>query len=121
MERHSRLTPEGRAFWRTERLWRLAADLPETEVAIEAIPEFDQNCWFREPPTCREVAEHARRILEADTSFPIILSASGGLMDGGHRVAKAWLEGRQTIKARRFEQDPEPDWIEQQATAEVSA
>ena len=112
MQKHSRLTPTGRAFWWTERLWQLVADLPEIEVTIDSITEFDLNCWFREAPTCREVAEHARRIFAADTSFPIILAADGGLMDGGHRVAKAWLEGRATVKAQRFEQDPTPDWIE---------
>ena len=33
-------------------------------------------------------------------------------MDGGHRVAKAWLDGRLTVDAVRFEFDPEPDWVE---------
>jgi hypothetical protein len=103
---------EGRAFWETERLWRLAAGLPVVDVAIDAIPEFDQNCWFRDPPTCREVAKHTRQILDADLGFPVILSADGRLMDGGHRLARAWLEGRATVKAQRFERDPEPDWVE---------
>jgi hypothetical protein len=33
-------------------------------------------------------------------------------MDGGHRVAKAWLAGRLTVDAVCFEVDPEPDWVE---------
>jgi hypothetical protein len=106
------MTPEGRAFWYTERLWQLAEGLPVTMVAIDSIPEFDESCWFTEPPTCREVAEHARQILEADLSYPIILSADGRLMDGGHRLARAWLEGQTEVKAQRFEQDPEPDYVE---------
>ena len=57
------------------------------------------------------VAEHARRIQDADLSHPVILSAGGGLMDGGHRIAKAYLLGETTVKARRFVTDPEPDWI----------
>jgi hypothetical protein len=32
-------------------------------------------------------------------------------MDGGHRIAKAYLLGEQTVQARRFVTDPEPDWI----------
>jgi hypothetical protein len=112
VQKHSRLTPEGRAFWYTERLWQLAAGLPVTMDAIDTIPELDQNCWFAEPPTCREVAKHARRILDADLSHPIILSADGRLMDGGHRLARAWLEGRTEVKAQRFQQDPEPDYVE---------
>jgi hypothetical protein len=39
------------------------------------------------------VADHARRINAADLSFPIILSANAALIDGGHRIAKAYLLG----------------------------
>jgi hypothetical protein len=31
-------------------------------------------------------------------------------MDGMHRVARAILEGRTTIRAVRFEVEPEPDY-----------
>ena len=112
MQKHSHVTAAGRAFWHTERLWQLAKRIPVTTVSIESIQEFDQNCWFSEPPTCRQVAEHARRISEADLSHPIILSANGRLMDGGHRLARAWLEGMTEVKAQRFEVDPEPDYVE---------
>ena len=57
-------------YWETERLWRLAAALPVTQVEIDAIAEFDENCWFHQMPTCRQVAEHARRIFDADLAFP---------------------------------------------------
>lgn len=71
------------------------------------------DCWFGgSPATCRAVAHHARRIEAADLSFPIILSADGGLMDGGHRIAKALLRGDLTVAARQFDTDPSPDWIE---------
>ena len=82
-------------FWYTERLWQLAANLPIKTVLISAIAEFDQDCWFSAatPPTCRQVALHAQRIYAADLAYPIILSAEGYLMDGGHRLAKAWLMG----------------------------
>lgn len=111
-ETHSHHVPGGRGHWLTERLWTESAGLPVTTVAIDDIPEFDKDCWFRGgAATCRAVAEHARRIGAADLSYPVILSASGGLMDGGHRVAKAYLQGASTVAARRFVTDPEPDWI----------
>jgi hypothetical protein len=110
---HSHLTPAGRAVWHTERLWQLVQDLPVRAIALSAIPEFDQDCWFRPhtPPTCRAVAQHARRIWDADLTYPIILSADGKLMDGGHRIAKAWLLGLATIEAVQFVVDPEPDYV----------
>jgi hypothetical protein len=111
-ENHSHAVPGGRGHWWTDRLWANAADLPVATVPIESIPEFDMDCWFHgRGPTCREVAEHARRINDADLSHPVILSASGALMDGGHRIAKAYLLGQNTVDARRFVTDPEPDWI----------
>jgi hypothetical protein len=112
-EKHSRLVPGGRAVWHTKRLWECAAGLPVQTIAIADIPEFDQDCWFgtSHPPTCRAVAEHARRIQEADLKYPIILSADGGLMDGGHRIAKAWLNGQTEIAAVRFATDPDPDYV----------
>lgn len=111
--RHSRPVAGGRGYWLAERLWTLARDLPVREVPIASIAEFDQDCWFGigRPPTCKAVAEHARRIYDADLAYPVILAADGGLMDGGHRIAKAWLLGHATIAAVQFPRDPEPDYI----------
>ena len=110
-QKHSRLKPNGRYVWYTERLWQLALDLPVKSILIESIAEFDQNCWFDvgKPPSCRAIAAHAKRIYEADLSHPIILSAEGFLMDGGHRLAKAWLLDLKEIQAVQFEINPEPD------------
>jgi len=82
-------------------------------MAVAAIPELDRDCWFGSShvPTCRAVAQHAQRIWNADLAYPIILSADGGLMDGGHRLAKAWLLGLLEIQAVQFTIDPEPDYI----------
>lgn len=82
-------------------------------VAIADIAEFERDCWFAgaHEPTCRAVAEHARRIQAANLDYPIILSSDGRLMDGGHRIAKAWLLGQTEIAAVRFEVDPAPDSV----------
>lgn len=111
--KHSRLTPQGRFFWHTPTLWKKAEGLPVKMLKIDSILEFDQNCWFSadDPPTCKRVAQHAKRIFNADLSYPIILSSAGLLMDGGHRISKAWLAGETYIRAVQFEVDPEPDWI----------
>ncbi|MBI4854400.1 MAG: hypothetical protein HY819_21590 [Acidobacteria bacterium] len=111
--KHSRVTSAGRLVWFVERLWYLARDLPIEQLSINQIAAFDQNCWFgpTTPPTCRAVAEHTRRILNADLNYPIILSSEGYLMDGGHRIAKAYVLQHSTISAVRFLCDPEPDYV----------
>lgn len=109
-ETHSRVVAGVREFWWTESLWAAAEGLPVVSVPIADIAEFDENCWFGgRPPTCSEVAEHARRIEAADLSHPVILNAGGGLMDGGHRIARAWLDGR-TGRRCPVQVDPPPDW-----------
>lgn len=111
-EHHSHALPGGRGYWWTDRLWTASAGLPTQTIQIDSIAEFDKNCWFNgNGPTCREVAEHARRISTVDLSYPIILAADGSLMDGGHRIAKAYLLGKSTIEVRQFHTDPEPDWV----------
>ena len=55
--------------------------------------------------------DHFRLTEECDLAHPIILDARGRVMDGMHRVCRALREGRETIDAVRFDQDPEPDYI----------
>jgi hypothetical protein len=111
-EHHSHLVDGRRHHFWTDRLWELARSLPIHWVLIDDIAEFDQDCWFHgQAPTCRQVAEHARRIQAADLSFPVLLTPDGALMDGGHRISKAWLLGHTSVPAVRFRVDPEPDWI----------
>ena len=79
-------------------------------MPLETIAELDQDCWFGgKAPTLRKVGEHARRIYEADFSHPILLNARGGMMDGGHRLVRAWILGQKEIDAVQFPEDPEPD------------
>ena len=46
---------------------------------------------------------------QVDLSYPIIQAPDGWIMDGYHRIAKAILEGKTTIKAVRLPALPEPD------------
>lgn len=110
-EKHTRPLASGRGLWWTDRLWALAAELPVTRVKLADLSELDQDCWFspRHTPSIREVAGHAKRIIDADPAFPIILCAEGRLMDGGHRLAKALIAGAEEIDAVRFPVTPEPD------------
>jgi hypothetical protein len=91
----------------------LAKDLTVFQIPVSAIRELDEPYWFDDGsvPTCRDVADHARLINEADLSFPIILSSDGRVMDGMHRAAKAAMQNLSTLPAKQFRQDPEPDYV----------
>jgi len=59
-----------RRVWNVERLWTLASPLPVQDMPLDSISALDEVTWFAlEPeqlPTCRRVADHARRIQQAD-------------------------------------------------------
>ena len=115
IQTHSTERDGKRYIWYTERLWKLAKDLPEYEADVEQFEELDRDCWFGEGrnPTIREIAGHCQRINEADLRIPVIINDNGRLMDGGHRLARALLEGRKAVKAVKFAEMPEPDEIEE--------
>lgn len=115
-QKHSTVRDGKRLVWYTERLWSHAQSLTPFDVELASIRELDQDCWFGpgssgRKPTLREVASHCRRINAANFEWPIILNADGSLMDGGHRVCKALLDGHRTITAVQFAVMPEPDEV----------
>jgi hypothetical protein len=111
---HAQQTSSGLLVWDVRRLIRPATDLPISRVPLSEIWELDRVRWFDngEPPTCRELLEHMRLVLEADTSHPILLGSDGRVMDGMHRVLKVALAGDTSIEAKRFDLDPPPDYVD---------
>lgn len=107
--RHSQ---RGLLAWDVDRLVQLTSRSPRKRVPLSAITELDEHCFGdEEQPTWRTMLSHIRLIEAADLAYPIILSASGAVMDGMHRIAKAVLQGRQEIEAVQFDQDPPPDHV----------
>ena len=108
----------GLLAWDVERLIELTKNHSVKEVPLDTICEFDDVYWYGlgeengdERPTCRNIAEHALQINNTDLKYPIILSASGRVMDGMHRICKAYIEGKSTINAVQFSEDPRPDFV----------
>jgi len=102
----------GLLAWDVDRLVRLSSTLPRKHIPLSKLRALDE-VWFGEDerPTWRAMLEHMKLIDDADLSFPIILSSTGAVMDGMHRVAKATRQGRKEIEAVQFAEDPEPDHV----------
>ena len=83
-------------FWRMPTIWAMAEGKPSTLVSIESLNILDEVVWFGGPknvqPTVRRIARHARDILDADLSYPIIMTRSGDVLDGAHRNREGLLE-----------------------------
>jgi hypothetical protein len=111
---HFRPSSRGLLAWNVRRLVALSGDLPVRRVPLSDIAELDEDHWFAHGtgvPSPRRVAEHCRLIHEANLAHPIILDASGRVMDGMHRVCKALMLEKREIDAVRFDVDPEPDYV----------
>ena len=76
----------------------------------ELVPQLDEVVWDVSPKTVLEnmnvkkYSEDAKRIKNADLSYPIIIYKNK-IVDGYHRVSRAHLEGKKEIKAHVFETD----------------
>jgi hypothetical protein len=104
----------GLLAWDVNRLIELSRDLERQRVPLSEIRELNEPHWYShegDVPTCRSILEHFRLIQDVDRRFPIILNAEGRVMDGMHRVARAVLEGLDSIQAVRFPRTPEPDFV----------
>jgi len=111
---------EEQFVWEVGRLWALVRDSPVTMFPVRDFqPVLD--CELLTPiRTFLEVAEHAQRIVEADLAYPLILSAEGVIMDGRHRLMKAWMLRRETVAVVRFPVNPPPDQRLSNAAAATS-
>lgn len=106
--------PDGSiAFWRMPTIWAAAEGRPVVEIAVADLGLLDEVVWFGGPknvePTVRRIAEHARDILAADVARPIIMTRDGVVLDGAHRVAKAYLDGIAQLPAVVLDGWPPPD------------
>jgi len=101
-------------FHRMHQFWELAEGLPVKKVRLSELDGFDEVQWFGGPrnllPTCRAIAEHARDIYEADLTYPIILSPTGEVLDGFHRMCKAYIQGIEELDAIQLQTIPPYRW-----------
>lgn len=103
-------------IWHLDEVWEHAKRLPIFQKPLAELNSLDEVTWYGSGHhygrlTVREVAEHARRIEAATFDEPIILSREGWLMDGFHRLARAYLDGREAIPAVQFVEDPPPNRV----------
>lgn len=99
-EQHASL---GKSRWSVSRLIKLAETLPIQEAPIDSICVCEKY-----DVTMREMVQHVQAILNADLDFPIILDEDGEILDGRHRMMKAMLDGKSTIRFVRFDENPPP-------------
>lgn len=98
----------GKHKWCVARLFELSKNLPVMEIPLNHLNIYASY----EKLTLREMVMHMKAVQDSDLSCPIILDEDGELLDGRHRIMKALLEGHETIKAVRFDENPPPCHVE---------
>ncbi len=94
----------GKHFWSVARLITLSKELEVFEIPLNHLNVY----YTYKELTLREMVTHMQAVNDAQLKYPIILDEDGEVMDGRHRIMKALLNGNKTIKAVRFEENPNP-------------
>lgn len=93
--------------WSVARLIKLAEDFPVYEVPVFTFPTY---FWpWEDDLNLDTFISHVNRVQSADLDIPLLISPSGGIIDGMHRLCKAVLEKKETIKVKYFKELPRPD------------
>lgn len=104
--------------WWAKTLWDCAKNISAVDVPIEEFKRYLKLAvWYcdkpRKYPNMRDVIQQASLIAYADLRYPIICNydEKGQLriLDGCHRLAKAMMKGKSTIKVKIIKELPPPD------------
>jgi len=98
----------GRNKWKVIDLIEASKDFEVMEIPLDHLNVYNTY----EKLTLREMAMHFIAVKKANLKYPIILDEDGEIMDGRHRIMKALITGAKTIKAVRFDENPEPCEVE---------
>lgn len=97
--------------WSVPKLIEASKDLPVFEIPLAAI-DLNVSVWGN-VDNVYEFAVHVQRVKETDLKYPIILDDMGFCADGWHRIVKALMLGKETIKAVRLTTMPPVDRCEE--------
>lgn len=101
----------GTSHWYAKTLY-LFAKAKEYKTFDIPLDAFDLSDGRFKLDNLRDFIFNCKRVNDCSLDYPIILDDYGQIADGTHRVCKAILEGKKTIKAIRLEEMPACDWSE---------
>ncbi len=116
----SELTFEGSQFARGNKIWKAetlylfakAKGYPVRELPVWGVDLTDKPF---SADNLKDFIFQCKRVRDCSLEYPIILDDCGQIADGYHRLCKAILEGKETIKAIRLEEMPTPDRYEEES------
>lgn len=99
-------------FWKASTLWNATKNKIPQRVSNRYIL---QECTWN-IGNLQDFADEVKNVQEVSLDYPIILDMNGNILDGAHRVVKAYLEGKDVdIVYLGDDEWPEPDYDEEKA------
>ena len=100
----------GDSIWKAQTLYDFAKakDYPIQDMPLWCI-DIGEKCF--DCDNLKTFIYQCKRVNDTSLDYPVILDDEGCIADGFHRLCKAILEGKETIKAIRLEEMPSPDEI----------
>lgn len=98
-------------IWKAQTLYDFAKakEYPVLDMPLWCI---DLSTDAFECGSLKDFIFQCKRVNDTSLDYPIILDENGVVADGYHRLCKAILEGKETIKAIRLLEMPAPDKYE---------
>lgn len=104
-------------------LWEFARQLPVETVSVSLFDKYreETDCWGNLGPknllglvslygvhyntmvlAQPSWASHIRRVQYCSNEYPLLVLGEDDVLDGMHRLTRAWIDGIQEIKIQRF-------------------
>ena len=95
----------GNKKWLISTLIEKSKDFEVFDYNIEHL-DLSNSVW--EPmEVMYQFIQHVKMCEDADIECPIILNEDNSVLDGWHRMIKAFMQGDKTIKAVKFKDQPD--------------
>ena len=102
-------------FWKASSLWDAVKS--KTPQRVENRYILQECSW--NIGTLQDFAEEMRIVQGVNLDYPVILDINGHILDGAHRVVKAYLEGKDIDSVYLGDDEwPEPDYDEYKSIKE---
>ena len=99
--------------WELKDIWESSKSLKVEKIKVNELWDSRYTkawCWQQEGEEINNLffLHHMKRVLNADLTYPIVLSEENLIFDGVHRLMKAKHVGLDYIECVRFKKDPDP-------------
>ena len=101
---------QGGKEWYLSTLEEACENIPLVQYDLMSV-DLNSYPWHFKNWSFDTFLYHIKRMENVDITKPIIITPWGYVCDGWHRVAKAIMDGRDTISAYRLKVMPEPDKV----------